>query len=123
MFDFDEKINRRKSESLKWNTYPEDVIPMWVADMDFQSPPAVLRALEARVKHGVFGYGVEEPGLREAVCAWAERRYHWKIDPAHILFVPGVVTGLNWAIQRLLKPGAKFIIHFSGNGCLNAQCP
>jgi len=110
MFDFDETINRRKSESLKWNTYPEDVIPMWVADMDFQSPPAVLHALEERVKHGVFGYGVEEPGLRESVCTWVEKRYHWKIDPSHMLFVPGVVTGLNWAVRQLLKPGAKFII-------------
>jgi cystathionine beta-lyase len=56
--DFDRVIDRRHSDSVKWNVYDEDVLPMWVADMDFESPPAVLEALHSRVEHGIFGYGI-----------------------------------------------------------------
>jgi len=64
-YDFDRQIDRRSSDSVKWNRYDENILPLWVADMDFKSPEAVIRALRERVEHGVFGYGTEPPKLRK----------------------------------------------------------
>jgi cystathionine beta-lyase len=103
-YDFDHPPDRQSSECFKWQTYQEDVLPMWVADMDFISPVPVIQALVERVSHGVFGYprGLENrpgdlPELRQAVMSWLARRYGWQIQPEWIVFVPGVVTGFNLA--------------------------
>lgn len=82
-FDFATPLARRHPDwpSQKWQRYDEDVAPLWVADMDFRSPPAVIEALEARVSHGVFGYGVVPDGLREALCTWSGEHYDWSIKP------------------------------------------
>ena len=76
-YDFDRRIDRRGSESLKWRRYDEDVLPMWVADMDFMAPEPVIRALQERVAHGVFGYGVEPPALRDVIVDRVQRLYGW----------------------------------------------
>ncbi len=98
-FDFDTVINRRDSDSRKWHKYSgRDILPMWVADMDFAAPPAVAAALHRRVDHGVFGYGVTEPAsTAEAVVAYCARHYQWKIQPEWIVWLPGLVCGLNVA--------------------------
>lgn len=99
-FDFDVKLDRRHSDSGKWNVYPEDVIPMSVADMDFLSPPAVSEALKKRAEHGTFGYGMRDGSaeLRSAIQAWAKERYHFAFETDQIQFVPNLVSPLfAWA--------------------------
>lgn len=100
VFDFDRVIDRRALPGEKWGRYAgRDVLPLWVADMDFAAPPAVLAALHARVEHGVFGYTDAWPGLVEAVVGGLQRDHGWTIDPAWLVWLPGVVTGFNVACQ------------------------
>lgn len=108
--NFDEVINRRDTESIKWNYYDEDVLPMWVADMDFRSPPAVLAALHERVDHGIFGYGKPPQGLRSAIQNHLATRHRWDVDLSDIAFISGVVTGFTHAIYSLTEPGNKILI-------------
>ena len=108
-FDFDVIIDRRHSDSVKWHQ-SEDVLPMWVADTDFMSPPVVIKALQQRVAHGVFGYHYESPTLRQTVVDWVERRYGWKIDPDWIIFPPDVMRGVNWTAQTVAQPGDGILL-------------
>ncbi|MBN1509409.1 MAG: PatB family C-S lyase [Sedimentisphaerales bacterium] len=95
-FDFDAVTDRRNTDSLKWDRYRgRDVIPMWVADMDFQAPPTVLEALHQRVEHGVFGYPMPPRELMQVVVARMEQMYRWRIEPSWIVWLPGVVPALN----------------------------
>ena len=94
-YDFDRRIDRHHSESVKWHYYHEDVLPMWVADMDFMSPEPVIRALRERVEHGVFGYGMDPPELGEVIVDRLQRLYGWQVSPKALVFLPGVVTGFN----------------------------
>ncbi|ALB63120.1 Putative aminotransferase [Cronobacter condimenti 1330] len=103
-FNFDEEINRRHSDSTKWNTYDESVLPMWVADTDFRSPACITDALTARVQHGVFGYGAHPHGLADAFVDWCERRYQWRVDPEWLVFMPGIVAGLNLSVRAFTAP-------------------
>jgi cystathionine beta-lyase len=106
-FDFDTGIDRRDSDSHKWRKYKDqDVIPMWVADMDFASPPAVLQALHQRVDHAIFGYAEPMPRLKEAVVEHLHQRHRWAISPEWIVWLPGLVTGLNVACRSVGRPGA-----------------
>jgi len=109
-YDVDQVIDRRASDSVKWNHYG-DALPLWVADMDFVSPEPVVRALRERVEHGVFGYGAEPKELREVIATWARRRYHWQIAPDSLVFLPGVVNGFNLACRALTVPGDGVLIH------------
>ncbi len=102
-FDFDQIIDRRHSDSVKWN-FPDDMLPMWVADADFLAPPAVLDALHRRVAHGVLGYHRESPTLRSTVVNWVAERYGWEIDPDWLIFPPDVMVGMNWAAQTVARP-------------------
>lgn len=108
--DFDQIIDRRHSESVKWNWFDEEVLPMWVADMDFRSPEPVIAALQARVAHGVFGYGWPPDGLKEAIQSHLTRRHTWKVQEEEINLISGVVTGFNHAIYSLTEPGDKVLI-------------
>ena len=105
VFDFDRPIDRAGGgfhDSIKWNRYAgRDVIPLWVADMDFAAPPAVIAALHRRVDHGVFGYGQPWPSLVAAVVEHLEREYLWQIEPEWIVWLPGLVTGLNVACRAV----------------------
>lgn len=103
--DFDTIIPRRNTESYKWNCYDEDVLPMWLADMDFRSPEPVINALKARVDHGIFGYGLPPNGLLEAVVDYLGNRQGWQIEKEAISFVSGVVSGFTHAIYSLTEPG------------------
>jgi cysteine-S-conjugate beta-lyase len=94
-YDFDAPIDRRHSDSTKWHYYPPEVLPLWTADMDFQVPAPVIQALQERMAHGIFGYGIEPPELREILVERMSRLYGWKIAADCIVFVPGVVTGFN----------------------------
>jgi cystathionine beta-lyase len=101
-FDFDAPIVRHHTASLKWDRYGnKDIIPLWVADMDFRSPPAVIQALAGKVEHGVFGYGVTPRGLTEVVCEMLAGRYGWQIEAEHLVWLPGLVCGLNVACRSV----------------------
>ena len=104
-FDFDTVIDRSGGDSTKWNRYPPGVLPLWVADMDFAAPPAVLAALERRVEHGVFGYGEPRPSLIEAVIEHLAQEYDWTVDPDWLIWLPGLVTGLNVACRAVGEAG------------------
>ncbi len=108
--DFNQIIDRRNTDSIKWNCFDEDVLPMWVADMDFMSPEPVIKALHRRIDHGVFGYGTPPDGLREAIVTHLDKRQNWKVKHSDVSFVSGVVTGFNHAIYSLTKPGDKILI-------------
>ena len=99
-FDFDRLIDRRNGDSLKWNRYADrDILPLWVADMDFSAPPVVLDTLHRRIDHGVLGYAKPWPSLVEATQAHLAAQYGWQIDPAWLIWLPGVVTGLSLACR------------------------
>ena len=94
-FDFDTPCERRGTGSLKWDKYAgRDIIPMWVADMDFRSPPAVLQALRQRVEHGVFGYTIAPEDVIEAVVGMCAERFDWHIEPEWLLWFPGLNVAL-----------------------------
>ena len=110
MFDFDREIDRSGTMSLKWDKYKgQDVLPMWVADTDFASPPAVIEALTARVAHGIFGYSRPSPRLIELIITRMQQRYGWTISPEWLVFLPGVVPGLNLACKAWSQHGRGII--------------
>jgi len=121
---FDTPIDRRDSDSIKWGKYAgRDILPLWVADMDFAAPPPVVEALHRRVEHGIFGYGGPWPSLTESVLAHLESEYDWRIAPEWIVWLPGLVTGLNVACRAVdgevltatpIYPPFLSAPHFSG---------
>jgi cysteine-S-conjugate beta-lyase len=109
-FDFDEIIDRRGSSSEKWDKYRgRDIIPLWVADMDFRSPPAIIEALHERVSHGVFGYTSAPESLGDAVVDALQAEYGWQVREEWITWLPGLVTGLNIACRAVGAPEDEVI--------------
>jgi cystathionine beta-lyase len=108
--DLDRLVDRRFSDSVKWRLYDSDVLPMWVADMDFLSPEPVIRALRERVDHGVFGYGQEPSELRPVIVERLRHLYGWQVAPEALVFVPGVVTGFNQAAHAVTSPGDGVLV-------------
>ncbi len=102
--------DRRKTDSIKWGVFGEDVLPLWIADMDFTSPPEVIEALKKRVEHGVFGYGLDSLTLKDLLVERMDQRYRWKISRDDILFIPGVISGFNVVSQAVVKPGQSILI-------------
>lgn len=104
--DFDEIIERRGTSSEKWDRYQgRDIIPLWVADMDFRSPQPIIAALQKRVDHGIFGYTRPTEGLADAVIEHVKAEYDWSIDEDWIVWLPGLVTGLNLACRAVGDDG------------------
>ncbi|MBX3009940.1 MAG: PatB family C-S lyase [Caldilineaceae bacterium] len=110
-YDFDTIIDRRASDSAKWHFYSEDVLPMWVADMDFRSPEPILRAMHERIDHGVFGYGGVTAQLREVICERMARLYNWKVHPEAIVSLPGLVSGLNVVSRAIGDRGDGVLVN------------
>ena len=109
-FDFDTVFDRRHSDSLKWNKYKSrDVIPMWVADMDFPSPAPIIEALHRRVDHGIFGYAVPPDELVEVVVARMWEKYQWKIESSWIVWPPGLVPALHLACRAFGDEGDEVL--------------
>jgi cystathionine beta-lyase len=133
VFDFDKVVDRRGTDSNKWNKYGPDVLPLWVADMDFASPPAVVEALRARVEHGIFGYLREgAPELVEVFTERCRKRYGWDVPRDAIMLAPGVNPANNVAARAACEPGDGFVIltpayppllRVPGNVGLEAQLP
>ncbi|MBI9045435.1 MAG: PatB family C-S lyase [Anaerolineaceae bacterium] len=102
---FDSILDRRNSDSGKWNRYDQDVLPLWVADMDFKSAEPILEALQKRVNHGVFGYANKPEHLIQAVIAWLWDQHQWKISPDDVIISPNVISSFNTTVQALTNPG------------------
>jgi len=118
-FDFDTVLDRRGTGSLKWD-FPArklsapDALPMWVADMDFAAPPAVIEALSRRLAHGAFGYASFPDSVREAAADWMTERFAWSVRPEWISIAPGVVPSLYACIRALTRP--------AGSRCTRLSC-
>jgi cystathionine beta-lyase len=109
-YDFDTLPERRGTDCAKWDATEPDVLPMWVADMDFTSPPEIISALEDFVKKGVFGYPYYGDSPKQAVVEWMSTRHQWEIDPNTVLFSSGVVEGFNQAAHAATKPGEGYLV-------------
>jgi cysteine-S-conjugate beta-lyase len=109
-YDFDRLIDRRRSDSFKWRHYDEDVLPLWIADMDFVSPEPVIRALHERIDHGIFGYGTVMPELGQVVVDRLANLYGWQVSPEALIFLPGVVTSLYLICRAMASPGDGVLV-------------
>lgn len=110
-YNFDAIVPRRGTDSYKWDSSPDpQVIPMWVADMDFRTAAPITEALERRARHGIFGYTKVPAAYYDAVTGWFSRRHGFRIEKEWILFTTGVVPALSAVIKALSKPGAKVIV-------------
>jgi cystathionine beta-lyase len=109
-YNFDVIPSRRQTNSIKWTFYPEDVLPLWVADMDFPSPPAVLEALRQAITQGVLGYDIPTITLKKTVAGRMEKLYGWQVDPQAVVAIPGLVSGFNAAARMLCEPGDGYLI-------------
>ncbi|MGF1708412.1 MalY/PatB family protein [Enterovibrio baiacu] len=109
-FNFDLELDRTRTDSDKWDKYKgQDVLPMWVADSDFQSPPEVIEALHDRVSHGIFGYTHSSEKLTALFIARLAEKYHWQVEPEWVVYLPGLVCGLNLAARALTDDGQTII--------------
>lgn len=133
-YDFDKLVVRRGTDSYKWDSaVSDDILPMWVADMDFTTAPAVIDALKLRVEHGVFGYTRVPDSYYDSVINWFEHRHNWKISKDWIIYTSGVVPAISAVIKALTKPGDKVLVQtpvyncfFSSirnNGCVMVSSP
>ena len=117
-YDFDTPILRRGTDSYKWDSAEsEDVLPMWVADMDFRTAPAIVDALRRRVEHGIFGYTRVPESYYKAVTDWFVRRHGWKIDREWIIYTSGVVPAISAVIKALTRPGDKVLVQTPVYNC------
>ena len=116
-YDFDKITDRRASNSYKWDSAPEGVLPMWVADMDFRTAPAIIDALQKRVAHGIFGYTRVPDAYYDAVTSWFSRRHGWDIDREWIIYTSGVVPAVSAVIKALTVPGDKVIVQTPVYNC------
>ena len=134
MYNFDELVERRGTNCVKWDECPsDDVIPLWVADMDFKVAPAILEAIRKRVEQGVFGYNIVPESYYEAVIFWFRRRHQWEIQRQWILYTTAVVPAVSCVIKALTMPGEKVLIlspayncffsSIKNNGCEVLECP
>jgi cystathionine beta-lyase len=110
IFEFDTPPDRRGTDSQKWQKYAgRDIIPMWVADMDFQAPPAIVEAIQRRAAHGIFGYSRPVKSTIDAVIGALLERYRWQVDPSWLVWLPGLVCGLNVAVRAFAGDGDEII--------------
>lgn len=116
-YDFDKTIDRRATNSYKWDSAPEGVLPMWVADMDFRTAPAIIDSLQKRVAHGIFGYTRVPDAYYDAVTSWFSRRHGWDIDREWIIYTSGVVPAVSAVIKALTVPGDKVIVQTPVYNC------
>jgi len=105
-YDFDELVERHGTSSMKWDKYgSREIIPMWLADMDFRSPPEIIRAIEQRTAHGIFGYTLPPRELNLLIVSMLAETYDWSVDPKWLVWLPGLVCGLNVSCRTVGEPG------------------
>ena len=111
-YDFDEQISRRGTDSYKWDSAEsEHVLPMWVADMDFEVCPAITEALRHRLEHQVFGYSIAPDSYWQSIQDWLLNRHRFSVERDELTFIPGIVRGLAMALQVFTDKGDKVLLH------------
>lgn len=136
MYDFDKPVKRFHTDCMKWDSFVSqgcDLIPLWVADMDFMTAPEIVEALESRASHGVFGYSFPGDAYYNAVSAWFERRHGWHIDPQWVIPTTGVLPALAAVLRAVTRPGDGVVIQtpvyncfyssIRNAGCRNVEAP
>ena len=108
-YDFDQDTDRTNTYSLKWDVL-ENELPMWVADMDFETAPCVQEALQHRVNHGIFGYSIVPPAYFESIQQWWEKRHQVKFDTSWMIFTTGVVPAISSIIRKITTPAENVLI-------------
>ena len=108
-YDFDRMTDRRGVGSLKWDV-PERELPMWVADMDFETAPEIIEALKKRVEHGIFGYSVVTEDWYEAYRSWWSRRHHLEMEKEWLIFCTGIVPAISSAVRKLTTVGENVLV-------------
>ncbi|WP_025881346.1 MalY/PatB family protein [Segatella baroniae] len=117
-YDFDKLTERRGTNSYKWDSPVDaDVLPMWVADMDFEVAPAITKALQERVAQGIFGYTMVPDSYYEAIVGWFKRRHGWTLERDWILYTTGVVPAVSCALKALTLPGEKVLVQTPAYNC------
>jgi len=117
-YDFDKLTQRRGTACVKWDEAEDaNVIPMWVADMDFETAPCIIEALQKRVSHGIFGYTLVPESYYEAIVNWFSRRHQWQIEPEWILYTTAVVPALSVVVKAMTEPGDKVLIQTPCYNC------
>ena len=115
-YNFDHVPERRPTESTKWNRFDADVLPLWVADMDFPVAEPILQSLQSRIGHGIFGYPNTHPKpetiteLQQVLVDRMQRLYNWQVAPDEIIFLPGVIVGFNLTCQTVAVPGGNVLV-------------
>ena len=108
-YDFDRVIDRRGSNAVKWDLFSKGILPLWVADMDFASPPEIISGIQARLDHPIFGYQSQDVELLDEISDWMFIQHGWKITPEDILLMPGVVAGFNWTVRSFSESNNSVI--------------
>ncbi|MDE7407146.1 MAG: aminotransferase class I/II-fold pyridoxal phosphate-dependent enzyme, partial [Muribaculaceae bacterium] len=117
-YNFDEQTHRRGTDSYKWDSAKDnDILPLWVADMDFRTAPAVTEALRKRVDSGIFGYVKVPDSYYESLSSWFRRRHGWMIDKSKVIYTSGVVPAVSAIIKALTKPGDGVIVQIPAYNC------
>ena len=109
MYDFDTPVDRKNTNSLKWDI-KEGELPMWVADMDFQTSPAIIHALEKRVENGVYGYNIIPEEWSRAYINWWDKRHHFKMEEEWLIFCTGVVPAISSCVRKLTSVGENVLV-------------
>jgi cystathionine beta-lyase len=114
-YNFDEFIDRKNTSCIKWDYTKEflgeaDVLPMWVADMDFKTPDFIIDAVKERANHEIFGYSMRPPGYYQSIVDWVKNLHGWKIEKDWIVFSPGIVPAVNMAVLAFTQPGDEIIV-------------
>lgn len=104
-YDFDTYVERRGTASVKWDTYPPDVLPMWIADSDFKSPPEVRDAIVETAQKGIFGYPASDGQFENACAGWMSRRFGWHVSSSQVLWSPSLGTAIALAVRSFTRPG------------------
>jgi cysteine-S-conjugate beta-lyase len=114
-FDFDTLPNRRNTHSYKWDQSKSlfgqpDILPLWVADMDFEGPPAIKKAIKQRAAQGIYGYTIRPESYVQSIIGWFERRHRWSIQSEWLSYVPGIVPALSLSVELFSEPGSSVIL-------------
>lgn len=115
--NFNQITPRRHTGSVKWDTIPDDVIPLWVADMDFPAAPAIREALQRRLDHGIFGYTAVDAGYYNAIISWQRRRHNFTVERPWILYTIGVVPAVSCTLKALTLPGERVLVQTPVYNC------
>jgi len=121
--NFDELIDRRGTECKKWDTYTEDIIPMWIADTDFKCPQPVIDAMVKRAEHGIYGYPTNVDTFEKSIVNWQKKRFGWDVNPEWVEYTPAVIPALVYAIYAFTSPGDNIVIQMPAYHPFHAIIP